>query len=944
MKKKYLIALLSFFCCFYSFSFSGAKSLEEAAIPNIRIDRVSVEAVCNDVDSYTYNFKIDLCSIHTPNGNPVNFHAYIRPVSSNTWEHIGVPVLVDSNELLYELSFNTSTQFSVETWIMQGFYNFVNPAAIDPWFGYDFCASHRLFDMPEPTGDCDQSSACDCINGGEINNTVNMCHATFSLSGFGVDGCATLIQEFTWNFGDNSPEVVTSGFPINTEHTYSANGTYNVTVSFNLEDNVTGELCEVTYEVDIEVTDCEGCTADEVTITANEVHDISDSLTYTVICGQNCVLINATNIENAVYNTSDPVLNDLQGTFCFGDDIQSFVVDITGTDSCGDPYMEQVTIIVEQDCPEIECCEGESNILDNGNFEQATCGGNGAFNNGCVPNWTDTERTPSINGFGTNPYAWMWSYSNRGEGITTDFNFEEGETYTICFRIRADDKNSGDPNVANNATINFVATNTTGDIVANPTGDFIFHETMGPYLNAWTNVSVEFTPTADFSSLWIYPYMADPSDGVSQAELSVDDISICCPEKDLIIEPYWQHPNCPEVVCDAEEWPVHILDSDDDPITSAGGITISWDNLDTVIDENILADWIYVSPTENWQATITYPNGCEYIITYVEYCCEDDIYINVIECPTEEQLAAYEAQLNAQYLAKKDNNSKRLLALLNSYIQKRALGEGCDPCEEEIVFIELVDGEGDVINDSQNPDSIIYDSLIWSDGGSGAMRAFPLPMSGEVCFTATKTNDFGYLCTYTDCFLYECEDDCEITAPTNLQVSGANLTWDPVPGAVSYIVSSPSIIKIECCRVNGVSMAPITTPTNSVTLSTSLQSRCFVWQVTAVCEDGTTSPVSQQACHLPTKLQDDEIKVDKRIFIYPNPSKGHVDIKVDFEDNADIHLDIYRHDGFLVKTINKSRIDSKAFTFGLDLNLPAGLYLFNFKTSDGIITKRVIIE
>lgn len=502
------------------------------------------------------------------------------------------------------------------------------------------------------------------------------------------------------------------------------------------------------------------CVPQTPTITANGT-DITDTLSYTIPCGENCVTINATNITDAVYNTSDPVLTDLNGLFCVppGSDITSFTANITGTNSCGNPYTQNITVNLEQDC--------------------------------CIDE----------------------------------------------------------------------------------------------------------------------PY----------------------------IEPYWQHPNCPDVVCESDKWPVHVLSSDGSAITSAGGVVISWDNLDTVADENILADWIYVQPLENWQATITYPNGCEYVITYLEECCDDDIYINVLECPTEDQLAVYEAQVNQRLMAKQDSETLDLLSSLRTYIAKRKAGEDCDPCELGFVFIELVDAGNNPI------DLSMYDTFSWSDGGSGAMRVFTLPMSEEVCFTATKETKFGNICTYTDCFFYECERDCEnLAAPTNLQVVGSDLTWDPVPGAVEYVISSPSVIRIECCRL-GVSIAPITTTSTSHTLSIGLQSRCFVWQVTAICADGTESPVSEQACHLPTLLNDGA-SAEQRISLYPNPNRGQMEIKVELDGSSFVELDIYRYDGLLVKTLTKEKTGDADLRFGLDLNLPTGLYLFNFKTKEGVISKRVIIE
>ncbi|WP_299337921.1 T9SS type A sorting domain-containing protein [uncultured Psychroserpens sp.] len=557
---------------------------------------------------------------------------------------------------------------------------------------------------------------------------------------------------------DNGDEIAElfndTGDPLS--HDIGATGTYHFEILIAYEVNGQFEFLE--YNLSHTIT---SVTPDPVTITADGT-DVTSTLTYEIPCGETCVTINATNITGAVYNTSDPVLTDLNGLFCVppGSNITSFTAYITGTDSCGDPYNESVLVTLEEDC--------------------------------CVDE----------------------------------------------------------------------------------------------------------------------PY----------------------------VEPYWQHPNCPDVVCDSDQWPVHVLSGDGSTITSAGGVVISWDNLDTAVDENILGDWIYVSPLENWQATITYPNGCVYVITYLEECCDDDIFINVLDCPTEAQLAEYEAQVSAEFMARRDSRSADLLAGLRTYIAKRKAGEDCDPCELGFVFIELVDAAGDPISLS------MYDSLTWSDGGSGTTRAFDLPMSGEVCFTATKTNDLGYECTYSDCFYYECETkECDgLTAPTNLQAIGSSLTWDPVPGAVEYIISSPSVIRIECCRF-GVSIAPITTTSTSYTLPLSLQSKCFVWQVTAVCADGTQSVVSEQACHLPTLVTDGG-GVKQRVTIYPNPNKGQMSIEVELEGSSFVELDIYRYDGLLVKTVTKEKTKGADLKFGLDLDLPTGLYLFNFKTKEGVISKRVIIE
>ncbi|WP_430412762.1 T9SS type A sorting domain-containing protein [Kordia sp.] len=81
-----------------------------------------------------------------------------------------------------------------------------------------------------------------------------------------------------------------------------------------------------------------------------------------------------------------------------------------------------------------------------------------------------------------------------------------------------------------------------------------------------------------------------------------------------------------------------------------------------------------------------------------------------------------------------------------------------------------------------------------------------------------------------------------------------------------------------------------------------------------------------------------------KISITPNPNKGKMDIEVDIDGDSVIELNIYRIDGVLVKTVKKEKTNTKVFTFDLQLDVPKGMYLFNFITNKGTITKRVIIE
>ncbi len=670
------------------------------------------------------------------------------------------------------------------------------------------------------------------------------------------------------------------------------------------------------------LTICQPCIADPTTITVDEI-DVTETLTYTIPCDINCININATNIQNAVYNTSSPVLTNLDGLFCLpnGSTLTSFVATITGTDSCGDPYSQNITINIE-DCP-TPCCDAENNLLVNGDFNQATCGGNGAFNSGCVPNWVDTERTPSINGFGTNPYAWMWSYNDKGEGIAANFDFKEGVSYSICFRIRTDDKNSGDPNVANNATVNLVATNNAGDITGNPNGDYIFNETMGSYLNTWTDISLIYTPDADYSQLWVFPYMFDPSNGVSQAELSIDDIIIS---------------TCPE--CEATP-PTNL---------QVSGTTLTWDPVPGAVSYVITSpggnvpqidcgcegsNGVSIAPvtvnTNSYTLPVSLADKC--FVWQVTAICE-----NEKESPISAQ-ACYNPEVKEECEATPPTN-----------LQVSGTTLTWDPVPGAVSYI--------ITSPAGNVPQIDCDC----EGSNGVSIApvtvntnsYTLPASlAEKCFVwqviaICKSGDKSPISTQA-CYGPDVKGECEVTAPSNLQVSGTTLTWNAVPGAVSYVITSPAgnVPQIDCgCKgSNGISIAPVTVNTNSYTLPAGLEKACFVWQVTAICKSGEKSPISSQACYGNGKEVSDGGVKDK-ISIYPNPNNGIMNVKVETATKEGVILNIYNFDGTLIKTIENYDISNGVLSLNLNLRstLTKGMYFFSFNTGKQTITKKVMIE
>ena len=131
----------------------------------------------------------------------------------------------------------------------------------------------------------------------------------------------------------------------------------------------------------------------------------------------------------------------------------------------------------------------------------------------------------------------MWSFQNdaginRGEGIFNDFNFEVGKCYQISFRIRVFDDNVAQ--IRNQAVVNFEAinnlTSSSSYPIPNPpqnTRESILASGYSNYPNnTWTTQTVIYTPSSNFSQIWIYPRYDGRSINNGQAELSIDDVEI----------------------------------------------------------------------------------------------------------------------------------------------------------------------------------------------------------------------------------------------------------------------------------------------------------------------------------------------------------------------------------------------------------------------------------
>lgn len=150
--------------------------------------------------------------------------------------------------------------------------------------------------------------------------------------------------------------------------------------------------------------------------------------------------------------------------------------------------------------------------------------------------WNPSHGNPSIYGaIGKNTWAWMWSHSNLGEGIVTDYNFQAGKTYQISFLIKTSSNVSNPNEVVLNSTANVKAV--TGisskkgiDNIpdVSSTSEIIWSKTIEVAINNWKKISVNFTPLNNNSQLWFYPLMTANANanGGARIQMEIDDIYI----------------------------------------------------------------------------------------------------------------------------------------------------------------------------------------------------------------------------------------------------------------------------------------------------------------------------------------------------------------------------------------------------------------------------------
>lgn len=229
---------------------------------------------------------------------------------------------------------------------------------------------------------------------------------------------------------------------------------------------------------------------------------------------------------------------------------------------------------------------------------------------------------------------------------------------------------------------------------------------------------------------------------------------------------------------------------------------------------------------------------------------------------------------------------------------------------------------------------------------------------GEVCYGRSICQNPGLvsgkgsceLCSEINCDILDTwwPPCSEVSVPTNVQVTGSTISWDPIPGAIGYIIEPARSWPSDCRCDYPVSIRTIETTETSVNVSLG-KLRCSAVVVRAICGEGISSQPSEIVCIGAEKLASDPVGPADPIddaHVSPNPSDGKMNFRVKTSETLPVTIEVRNFYGVLLynTTIQAKANIAKSVNWDGTAVLSNGIYFVTFKTDNGIITKKVIIK
>lgn len=223
---------------------------------------------------------------------------------------------------------------------------------------------------------------------------------------------------------------------------------------------------------------------------------------------------------------------------------------------------------------------------------------------------------------------------------------------------------------------------------------------------------------------------------------------------------------------------------------------------------------------------------------------------------------------------------------------------------------------------------------------------------GEVCYgrricqspRAERPEDDCEVCGVIDCsILDQWWPPCsEVSVPTNVQVTGSTISWDPIPGATGYIVEPARFWPSDCRCDFPVSIRSVETTATSVSIPLG-ELRCSAVVVRAICGDGISSLPSEVVCIGGGKKI---VKGFDDVAVSPNPNDGNMTFRVQTSITTPVQIEVRNFYGILLynSSIQATADIEQSINWNGSRVLSNGVYFVTFKTENEIITKKVIVE
>ncbi|QBZ98721.1 fibronectin type III domain-containing protein [Flavobacterium sangjuense] len=200
------------------------------------------------------------------------------------------------------------------------------------------------------------------------------------------------------------------------------------------------------------------------------------------------------------------------------------------------------------------------------------------------------------------------------------------------------------------------------------------------------------------------------------------------------------------------------------------------------------------------------------------------------------------------------------------------------------------------------------------------------PLTGAPISTVSPWSVGGTFTTLP-CTATGCGVPTELRA-TNINQTSAVLHWNPVPGAVAYIV------RYKRANNTALDFISVTSTTNSITLNNLTAGSNYIWQVQAVC---STTVAGLSAFSAMATF------VTPSVTVFPNPANRYVNVSLWLPSPTKVYIVLRDSYGQAVYSFASLMSDGNNIIEIDTSSLSTGLYILTVQTEFYTTTKKVVV-